>query len=184
MRKEIIKAVEKRLKQLVINEQGDIDFVNEDTLARMQQEGTAVYAVKHFDLWNRQVEFMEEEDIFDFPAVFIELGKIKWRHQADGTQDAQLIIGLHVLSRWQPKWYGRSQEYLDLLDKINMCLHGFQGDCFSSMSRVESIPCHDYGEVMDNTEVFETFAVDKTAVRATVKVSPPLKLKISEKGQL
>lgn len=179
MRKEIVEAIEKRLKQLVVSECGCIEFVGEDVLARMEEEGTVEYAIKHFDLWNRQVEFMEEEEIYDFPAVFIELGKIKWRHQADGTQDAPLLIGLHVLTRWEPKGYGRNFMYLDVLDKINLCLNGFRGDCFNSMARVESIPCHDYGEILDNTEVFETFAVDKTAVKSSVKLTGRTKLNLN-----
>ena len=35
--------------------------------------------IKHFDLWNRQVEFIEEETPFECPAVFVEFDRLDWR---------------------------------------------------------------------------------------------------------
>ena len=32
--------------------------------------------IKTFDLWNRQVEFMQEDTAFECPALFIEFGEI------------------------------------------------------------------------------------------------------------
>lgn len=34
--------------------------------------------VRHIDLWNEQVEFIEQEEPFDTPAVFIELRPTSW----------------------------------------------------------------------------------------------------------
>ena len=56
-------------------------------------------AIQHFDLWNRSVEFIEEERIFPFPAVFFEFGEFAWRTQGGGRQDATVTLTLHILAK-------------------------------------------------------------------------------------
>ena len=34
--------------------------------------------VKHIDLWNHNVEFIEQEDGWERPAVFVEFATIEW----------------------------------------------------------------------------------------------------------
>lgn len=34
--------------------------------------------VKHIDLWNHNVEFLEQEDAWPLPALFVEFGEITW----------------------------------------------------------------------------------------------------------
>lgn len=34
--------------------------------------------VQHIDLWNHNVEFVEQEEGWARPAVFVEFGKIEW----------------------------------------------------------------------------------------------------------
>ena len=36
--------------------------------------------IKHVDLWNRNVEFAVEDEVWPRPAVFVEFGVIDWRH--------------------------------------------------------------------------------------------------------
>ena len=106
-------------------------------------------AIKHIGLWNRQVEFIQEETHFPMPAVFVEFGKIAWRHQMGGMQDADLTVGLHVLTAAVPEGYDGAEFHLDLLDKINRCLHGFGGESWGSFKRSASIPCHDHEEISE-----------------------------------
>ena len=42
--------------------------------------------VKHVDLWNRNVEFIEDEDAWPRPAVFIEFEAVKWTTVVPGVQ--------------------------------------------------------------------------------------------------
>ncbi|KAA6348056.1 hypothetical protein EZS27_004508 [termite gut metagenome] len=180
MRKELYKALVERLKQLIVLE-NEITFVSTERLQAMKDAGeTPEEAIKYFALWNRQVEFIQVEQPFAMPAVFVELGKTKWRHQSGGLQDADLVIGLHVLTKFIAEGYENDLFYLDLLDNINACLHGFSSDRFSSMQRMESIPCHDHEEILDSTEVFTCLALDDSAVKETVKitVAPNLSVKI------
>ena len=55
---------------------------------------------KHFDLWNQQVEFMEQETPFLTPAVFVEFLPMKWRTLGNRVQDADLITRLHIVTEW------------------------------------------------------------------------------------
>mgnify|MGYP000139404756 CR=1 FL=1 len=124
MRKKIYQALRERLKQLIITEDGEITFVKRDRLRElMEKENPPEYAIKHVALWNRQVEFIEEENVFDMPAVFIEFGKIKWRSQTGGVQDADLSIGLHVVTKAVPEDCEGGLLHLDLDKSVPVCFH-------------------------------------------------------------
>lgn len=176
MRKELYVLLSRRLQQLVVLADGSIQFISEEALKRLEESGAVNYAIRHIGLWNRQVEFIEEEAVFDFPAVFIEFGKMEWAHEPGGGQYTPLLMGLHVLERWTPTSCGESLAYLDLLEQINACLNGFCGNCFASMERVTSIPCHDHGEILENTEVFRTRAYDASAIRERIKLKPTVSI--------
>lgn len=171
MRKEVYQILKKRLQQLITDEKKNIYFVSIPQLLELKDtEGTPNYAIKHIGLWNRQVEFIEEETPFLMPAVFIEFGKIDWKSQTSGLQDANLTIGLHVLTNAVPEGYDGEMFHLDLLDKINYCLHGFNSGSMGTLTRVTSIPCHDHEEILDNTEIFKCLVQDDTAVKKQVKI--------------
>lgn len=175
MRKQIYLALKERLQRLVINDTGDIVVASEQMLGTLKSEGKSPnYAIKHISLWNRQVEFIEDENIFTMPAVFIEFGKIQWRHQSGGVQDAELTVGLHVLTSAVPEGYDGDLYHLELIDSINRCLHGFQSDYMGSMARSVSLPCHDHDEILDTTEVFKCVIYDDSAVKKLVSIKPKI----------
>ena len=169
MRKILYKALKERLSRLLLADGGDIVLVSEEHIKQIIEAGeTPDYAIKHFGLWNRQLEFIEEEAHFPMPAVFIEFG-----HQQGGLQDADLTVGLHVLTIAQPEGYDGEEFHLDLLDKINRCLHGFTGEYWGSFKRSASIPCHDHEEILDDTEVYQTLLYDDSAMKKLVKWPVP-----------
>ena len=171
MRKDVYQILKNRLQQLITDEERNVCFVSEHQLQGMTEKGESPdYAIKHIGLWNRQVEFIEEETPFLMPAIFIEFGKIDWKSQASGLQDASLTIGLHVLTNAVPEGYDGEMFHLDLLDKINYCLHGFNSGSMGTLTRITSIPCHDHEEILDNTEIFKCLVQDDTAVRKQVKI--------------
>lgn len=174
MRKILYRELKKRLSRLLLTASGDITFVSEERIKQMEEAGeTPDYAIKHVGLWNRQVEFIEQEEHFPLPAVFVEFGKMSWRHQQGGLQDADLTVALHVLTEAMPEGYDGEEFHLDLLDKINRCLHAFTGECWGSFKRTASIPCHDHEEILDDTEVYQTLLYDDSAVKKQVKWAVP-----------
>lgn len=174
MRKELYQALKERLSRLILADGGGIVFASAEYIAGLEEAGKSPErAVKHVGLWNRQVEFIEEEAPFPMPAVFVEFGKIAWRHQAGGVQDADLTVGLHVLTVAVPEGFDGAEFHLDLLDKINACLHKFEGEYWGSFKRSASIPCHDHEEILDDTEVFQAMVYDRSAERKLVKHPVP-----------
>ncbi len=174
MRKQLYKDLKDRLNRLIIGQNGAIEFVGKEFIEEQTEAGNQPEkAIKHIALWNRQVEFIEQETPFLMPAVFIEFGKAEWRHQSGGIQDAELAVGLHVLTMAMPEGWDAGEFHLDLLDSINTCLHGFCGEDFSSFQRTASIPCHDHEEILDDTEVFKVMVYDRTAAKKTVKRPTP-----------
>lgn len=172
MRKILYQQLKNRLSRLILGDSGEIIFQTEEYINALVEAGeTPKYAIRHFGLWNRQVEFIEEEAHFPMPAVFIEFGKIAWRHQQGGVQDADLTIGLHVITAAIPEGFDNSEFHLDLLDKINTCLHKFSGEGFGSLKRTASIPNHDHEEILDDTEIFQTFICD-TSTKKTQTQCP------------
>lgn len=161
-----------------------------EALQSLQQDGEAV--IKHIDLFNRQVEYAEEEQPFLTPAVFIEFAAIDWNKQLHGVRDATVTVRLHVVTdnrvgKWQdvvPRLY--------LCDDINRCLHGLhaviqgvgvesiEGN-FSVSSNTEtrqldrscsvmndltlfrSTTDHDFGELADNVEEYQCLVTDASA---------------------
>ena len=66
------------------------------TLLRMP--GTPV---RHVDIWNHNVEFIEQEEPFPMPAVFVEFAPIEWRYLKPGdNMHATAQLALHVVTQW------------------------------------------------------------------------------------
>ena len=63
---------------------------------------TKVPEVQHVDLYNENVEYVDEECPWERPAVFIEFGDIEWR-SFTGTKLSQRGEGevrLHIVTDW------------------------------------------------------------------------------------
>lgn len=124
--------------------------------------------VKTYDLWNEQVDFIEEEEPFARPAVFLEFMPYKWQMLSAATQTATVPIRLHVVTDWKgsSKKGSRYQEQtlrrFDLLDKLSGHLHNFLGNdgkvFFDMFRRTASDTNHNHAEVIEDIEEY-TFRV-------------------------
>lgn len=87
--------------------------------------------IRHIDLWNEQVEFIEQEEPFDTPAVFIEFRPVQWRTLSGTVQQADVPFRLHVVTKWKGSardgsmFQEESLARFDLLDKIDAWLFNF-----------------------------------------------------------
>ena len=58
--------------------------------------------IKHIDLWNHNVEFIEQEEQWERPAVFVEFCPIQWNAIMNGVEyRAEPVVNLHVVTDWQ-----------------------------------------------------------------------------------
>ena len=152
MRKQLYLAIIERLKTIK-NENGEQVF-------------------KHFDLWNEQVVFIEQEEPFDTPAVFIEFPAINWQTANDGTQTSVMQFRLHVITSYKGSpcdgsiYQTESLELFDLLDSINRALFKLSGDFFRSTTRVRSDTNHNHEDLIESLETFQVSVSDISARRS------------------
>ncbi len=147
MRKQLYLAIIDRLKQLT-----------DDLGHRL---------VKHFDLWNLNVEFIELERAFEMPAVFIEFCNIEWKTLSGGVQQADVDVRLHVVTRYRGEaadgspFQADALEHFDLLEKINKALFGLEGNGFKAFKRIGSATNHNHEEIIENVETYRAMVIDK-----------------------
>ena len=125
-------------------------------------EGNRVF--KHFDLWNEQVEFIEDETPFDTPAVFIEFQTINWGDTMQKVQRGTLPLRLHIVTEWKGStndgsiYQEQALKRLDLVDGLSSHLfnwrHGQNGVNIQHMQRSASYTNHNHGELVEDIEDF------------------------------
>lgn len=153
-----------------------------ERLKTIQDENGAP-VIKHFDLWNQNVEFLNQEQPAFFPLCFIEFKPIRWEHLSGGMRTAAFTICLHIVSQWlyPTEDGGNFQQqglaYLNLLDDVNRALHQFSGEGFSSFCCTQSLTNHNHQGIIEDIEEFTTNVKDESACKETIKLKPELTFK-------
>ena len=125
-----------------------------------------VRAIKHIDLWNHNVEFIEQEEQWERPAVFVEFQPIVWNAIQPGAEyRAEPLVSLHVVTDWQGSsasgsaFMEESLSVFDLLDEIHRALTCMEGETFLEFDLVESRTNHNHEEVVENVETYQCVAI-------------------------
>ena len=149
MREELYRKLKARLEALCVNAAGEYYERPDD--ADMDDE---LYprAIKHIDLWNHNVEFLEQEAPWPRPAVFIEFVPLKWHAIMPGVEyRAQPLINLHVVTDWaEQKNIGEFR----LLDKIHELLAGLEGESFMEFDIDSSATNHNHEDIVENIDTY------------------------------
>lgn len=123
--------------------------------------GIADGYVKHIDLWNRNVEFIEEDTPWERPAVFIEFNPIKWVDIVPGVEyRAEATVRLHIITDWANE--SDEDAVIDqfvLPELIHEALAGLEGDTFKDLRLSESITNHNHEEIIESIEVYSFVAI-------------------------
>ena len=163
MRKEIYEMLCEQLSKLYV--QPDGHHVVVEPVAEVPEGWER--AIKHIDLWNHNVEFIEQEDQWERPAVFVEFLPIQWRQVKTGSSisyTSRCRLSLHVVTDWHGSssadsdFREKSLEVFDLLTSIHLCLRGMSGQSFNGLDLVESLTNHNHDELLENIEVYECVA--------------------------
>jgi len=131
--------------------------------------------IKHFDLWNRQIEYLQKENPFKFPAIFIEFMPLQYKQLSQGVQESQATIRLHVVTEVKGSPAdGKSKQasalsHLDLLDEIHYALIGWGTTYTGSFTRIGSTPNHDHAEIIEEIESYQVTVSDTSGVRRVVE---------------
>jgi hypothetical protein len=121
---------------------------------------------KHIDLWNHNVEFIEQEENWERPAVFVEFQPIQWNAIRPGLEyRAEPIVNLHVVTDWQgsssadSEFREQSLKVFDLLEGIHLMLACRRGKTFLEFDLVESSTNHNHEEIIENIETYQCVAI-------------------------
>ena len=162
MRKEVYQMLCEQLSKLYVTPNGDYGVV---------QSGDDVpegweRAIKHIDLWNHNVEFIEQEENWERPAVFVEFQPIQWKAIQPGAEyRAEPIINLHVVTDWQgsssadSEFREKSLTVFGLLEAMHMQLTCRRGNTFLEFDLVSSNTNHNHEEIIENIETYQCVAI-------------------------
>lgn len=138
--------------------------------------------IKYVDLWNNNVEYIEQETNWPRPAVFVEFLPVRWERMTQrsaGEYQARAEIRLHIVTDWigsASTQYDETTrleaiEALDLSEQIHRAMLGLAGDHFGDVEIQASVTNHNHDELIENVEVYQvTFvrSIEKKLVKVTV----------------
>lgn len=112
---------------------------------------TSAEGVKHIDLWNRNVEYIEEDAAWERPAVFVEFGQIDWKPlKEDGTYRGRGTVFLHVVTDWD----GDMSVTWQLQRIVSGAVMSLCGEW--PMVMLQSRMNHDHEEIVETIVSFDT----------------------------
>ena len=120
--------------------------------------------IKHVDLWNHNVEFIEQETVWDRPAVFIEFCPIRWEaHQRGVSYRAEALVKLHIVTDWVERLDTQGGDdvgidELDLSEAIHEVIGCLDGDKFSGFDIVETATNHNHEEIVESIDTYSCVA--------------------------
>lgn len=161
MRKELYDKLKERLTELCVNAVGEYYTAPPEEDADLCDR-----AIKHIDLWNRNVEFLEQEAPWPRPAVFIEFEPVRWNSIVPGIEyRSEARVRLHIVTDWSSSVADGSDgggRLFELPDRIHDVLAGFEGEAFKDFTLEESLTNHDHEDIVESIEVYSFVAFKST----------------------
>lgn len=121
--------------------------------------------IPHIDLWNQNVEFIEQEENWARPAVFVEFCPIRWKPIVNGVEyRAEPFVNLHIVTDWQGAATEGSDfkedalEVFDLPELVHEKLSCLDGENFMEFDLAESRTSHNHEDIVENIEVYQCVA--------------------------
>lgn len=121
--------------------------------------------IPHIDLWNHNVEFIEQEENWARPAVFVEFCPVRWNAIVPGVEyRAEPFVNLHIVTDWAGSvsegsdFKEEALEVFDLPELIHEKLSCMSGDTFKVFDLTESRTNHNHEEIVENIEVYSCVA--------------------------
>lgn len=113
----------------------------EELSPELAEELSSVPDVRYIDLWHEQTGQLDEELPFLTPAVFIGFNTLESADIGTLTQDIHLQVDLYVFWETFADTYdgaimqAEALDYLNLMTVLNVLLHGYTGEYFSTMRK-------------------------------------------------
>lgn len=113
---------------------------------------TDVPEVAHIDLWNHNVEFIEQEEGWERPAVFVEIAAINCSAFQGRGHRGKGLVRLHIVTDWIEGGQGAAW---DLSNKIHSTLEGLNGERFNGMTLVAIDTNHNHEDILESIDSYE-----------------------------
>lgn len=169
MRKELYKAIAERLFQIAAD--GSMIEPAGEPAGTVAGEEEPDRLIKHVDLWNHNVEFLDQEQPWERPAVFVEFTPILWDVVKPGREyRAKPVVNLHIVTDWNgdassgSELEDESLEVLDYSSIIHNALQGLEGENFSRFDLIETHTNHNHEELVESIEVYRCVGERKLGV--------------------
>lgn len=113
----------------------------EELSPELAEELISVPDVRYIDLWHEQTGQLDEELPFPTPAVFIGFNTLESADIGTLAQDIRLQVDLYVFWETFAGTYdgaimqAEALDYLNLMTVLNVLLHGYTGEYFSTMRK-------------------------------------------------
>jgi hypothetical protein len=117
--------------------------------------------IKYVDLWNRNVEFIEQEDNWERPAVFVEFDPIVWNRTKERCIRTVATVKLHIVTDWVGSASTTSESSEEALQAFDLphivmdAIEGMNGKHFCCVALTESHTNHNHEEILENIEVYQ-----------------------------
>jgi hypothetical protein len=125
--------------------------------------------IKHFDLWNNNVLYIEQEQPFYMPAVLVAFEPITWRMLGKRNRETEVRIILHILTQHNApssEELGDSEmslQFFDLLNDVNRILHAHHkidgGFIHDALTCVQSTTDHDFEGIRHDMEIYSCHGI-------------------------
>lgn len=151
MREELYRKLTGKLTELCINATGEYYLGSKEMDSDAPER-----AIRHIDLWNHNVEFIEQEQGWERPAVFVEFQPIQWEAIVAGVEyRAQAVVNLHVVTDWTES---SNIDQFRLLEEIHKLIAGLEGETFADLDLIGSATNHNHEEIVENIESYSCVA--------------------------
>ena len=114
--------------------------------------------IRHIDLWNRNIEFIEQDTPWQRPAVFIEFLPQQWQHLKPAPNSGQTCLmksqgtlRLHIVTDWHPQ---QPLQRIDIVTLVAKAVTPLRGDTFSSIRLTETAYSHDHEDIVEDIATF------------------------------
>lgn len=122
--------------------------------------------IKHIDLWNRNVEFIDEEAPWARPAVFIEFGPITWTSNKELFFRGHGTLRLHIVTDWKGSAAADNPDmdaaledfqYSEKIQKAicDIVVYTQESSAAVVLDLKETYTNHDHEEIVENIDVYE-----------------------------
>lgn len=143
--------------------------------------------IKHIDRWNNQLQYVEQEQPFECPAVFIEFAPITWQPLQRGIREANVQITLHVVTDSRVGCWSDTIKVFEFLDTIYTDLYGLhvtEGKrTIDTMRLLQSLTDSEFDELEDNRETYTCHVTDATAYPFTSMSSKNITFEVGAEVQ-